>query len=539
MSEPFLIALLLFLSNINEHFEESNDCTINSFVTYNIYIQIDNETIYLNRLYNDYGIKYKEPFYITNIRNITDIVNDYYNVKEKNWIYIINDSEDLENSINEIKDSFTIEDSLILLIDDRLVSKLNLNYTNIYKNVDNCFILTFEEYNTILKVRELKKEPEKIKKMIINVDLTYANYPLTVYIILITIFFVSICVLLFFFVKSYLKQDDIDKLNIHLVIIFCLGLLIICYILAFVEILLSEKCLIYKLISVGFLINKILKNIFFCITKNSIILLLILISRGYCILFFDRLNFKVARTSMIIILFFDYLWEIIIMQLQDIYKFNLMKDLYNILYYVFTEIIIYLNGKNITITLKFFSFIVQNNLIRARNEQELNNIKEVVNYKINKRKKVDVFNFIFFIISILISLLYIISIPIKGSTLYDILSLIQFSVFLILFAYNFYPKKLPQNYTMNFSDLIRGMHGEYITEYLFKFGDNNIIDKIDYDFNIKKEVPIIILNPYQILYNDNKNYIRKDENDEYESINDKIINSFLKKGQIGYLEVIE
>ena len=145
----------------------------------------------------------------------------------------------------------------------------------------------------ILKVRELKKEPEKIKKMIINVDLTYANYPLTVYIILITIFFVSICVLLFFFVKSYLKQDDIDKLNIHLVIIFCLGLLIICYIFAFVEILLSEKCLIYKLISVGFLINKIFKNIFFCITKNSIILLLILISRGYCILFFDRLNFKV------------------------------------------------------------------------------------------------------------------------------------------------------------------------------------------------------------------------------------------------------
>lgn len=139
----------------------------------------------------------------------------------------------------------------------------------------------------------------------------------------------------------------------------------------------------------------------------------------------------------------------------------------------------------------------------------------------------------------MILLLYIISIPIKGSTLYDILSLIQFSVFLILFSYNFYPKKLPQNYTMNFSDLIRGMHGEYITEYLFKFGDNNIIDKIELEFNIKKEVPIIILNPYQILYNDNKNYIRKDENDEYESINDKIINSFLKKGQIGYLEVIE
>ena len=224
MSEPFLIALLLFLSNINEHFEESNNCTVNSFVTYNIYIQIDNETIYLNRLYNDYGIKYKEPFYITNIRNITDIVNDYYNVKEKNWIYIITDSEDLEYSINEIKDSFTIDDSLILLIDDQLVGNLNLNYTNIYKNVDNCFILTFKENKTLNLVRELKKEPEKINKMIINVDLTYANYPITVYIITITILFFFVCLILFLFTKSYFKQDAIDKLIIHLVIIFCFGL---------------------------------------------------------------------------------------------------------------------------------------------------------------------------------------------------------------------------------------------------------------------------------------------------------------------------
>ena len=139
----------------------------------------------------------------------------------------------------------------------------------------------------------------------------------------------------------------------------------------------------------------------------------------------------------------------------------------------------------------------------------------------------------------MISLLYLISIPVKGSALYDILTLIQFTVTLSLIAYDFYPKKLPQNYKMKFADLIRGMPEEFLNEYFFKFGDNNIIDKIDYDFNIKKEVPIIILNPYQILYNDNKNYIRKDENDEYESINDKIINSFLKKGQIGYLEVIE
>ena len=82
----------------------------------------------------------------------------------------------IEYSINEIKDSFTIDDSLILLIDDQLVGNLNLNYTNIYKNVDNCFILTFKENKTLNLVRELKKEPEKINKMVINVDLTYANY---------------------------------------------------------------------------------------------------------------------------------------------------------------------------------------------------------------------------------------------------------------------------------------------------------------------------------------------------------------------------
>ena len=341
MSEPFLIALLLFLSNINEHFEESNDCTVNSFVTYNIYIQIDNETIYLNRLYNDYGIKYKEPFYITNIRNITDIVNDYYNVKEKNWIYIITDSEDLEYSINEIKDSFTIDDSLILLIDDQLVGNLNLNYTNIYKNVDNCFILTFKENKTLNLVRELKKEPEKINKMVINVDLTYANYPITVYIITITILFFFVCLILFLFTKSYFKQDAIDKLIIHLVIIFCFGLLIICYIFSFVEILLSEKCLIYKLISIGFLINKIFKNIFFCITKNSIMLLLLLISRAYCILFFDRSYFKVSVKIMAIMLFIDYYMEINIVLIQQGTKFDLLKDIYNILSSFFIELPIY------------------------------------------------------------------------------------------------------------------------------------------------------------------------------------------------------
>ena len=111
--------------------------------------------------------------------------------------------------------------------------------------------------------------------MVINVNLTYANYPITVYIITITILFFFVCLILFLFTKSYFKQDAIDKLIIHLVIIFCFGLLIICYIFSFVEILLSEKCLIYKLISIGFLINKIFKNIFFCITKNSIMLLLL------------------------------------------------------------------------------------------------------------------------------------------------------------------------------------------------------------------------------------------------------------------------
>ena len=97
---------------------------------------------------------------------------------------------------------------------------------------------------------------------------------------------------------------------------------------------------------------------------------------------------------------------------------------------------------------------------------------------------------------------------------------------------------------MKFADLIRGMPEEFLNEYLFKFGDNNIIDKIDYNFNIKKETPIIILNPYQLLCNDNlknspKNENKDEENNKYENINHDIINSFLKKGQIGYLNVIE
>ena len=157
------------------------------------------------------------------------------------------------------------------------------------------------------------------------------------------IFFV--CLILFLFTKSYFKQDAIDKLIIHLVIIFCFGLLIICYIFSFVEILLSEKCLIYKLISIGFLINKIFKNIFFCITKNSIMLLLLLISRAYCILFFDRSYFKVSVKIMAIMLFIDYYMEINIVLIQQGTKFDLLKDIYNILSSFFIELPIYFHGK--------------------------------------------------------------------------------------------------------------------------------------------------------------------------------------------------
>ena len=273
-------------------------------------------------------------------------------------------------------------------------------------------------------------------------------------------------------------------------------------------------------------------------------LLLLLISRAYCILFFDRSYFKVSVKIMAIMLFIDYYMEINIVLIQQGTKFDLLKDIYNILSSFFIEILIYFSGKIISINLNFFSFIVQNNLIRARNEREINNIKEVLNFKINMRKRANIFNFIFFVILVLISLLYLISIPVKGSALYDILTLIQFTVTLSLIVYDFYPKKLPQNYKMKFADLIRGMPEEFLNEYLFKFGDNNIIDKIDYNFNIKKETPIIILNPYQLLCNDNlknlpKNENKDEENNKYENINHDIINSFLKKGQIGYLNVIE
>ena len=114
MKESFLVSFLMFFANINDHFPESNDYNKNTCVDYNIYIQMEQNTTdffeiyHFNKLYNDYGINFKESFMIYEMKNIIPITNisEKYIIARESFI-LLNDSKNFEKIINElINDDF-------------------------------------------------------------------------------------------------------------------------------------------------------------------------------------------------------------------------------------------------------------------------------------------------------------------------------------------------------------------------------------------------------------------------------------------------
>jgi hypothetical protein len=271
-------------------------------------------------------------------------------------------------------------------------------------------------------------------------------------------------------------------------------------------------------------------------------LIFLLISRGYCILFFDKtyLCKYIKITSFIAII--DYVMQILF-RFFDFYLFGFIyfKDIYNILYYILLGIYIYNKGKNISIGLLVLLYNIEHNInIGERTQEEKNNIIEVIKMKTLIRKKVNIFLYITIIIGVITPLIYFIFSFRKGSTIYDIIILIDLSIIIICLSRLLFPKQLLNNYTLTYEELIHGIPEDFLNEYLFRISTENNIENEGFAKMIPNNSPIIIINPLQKLYNDiiydEKNIpINSETTIDMNDIEVRLINSISETGQIGFL----
>ena len=164
--------------------------------------------------------------------------------------------------------------------------------------------------------------------------------------------------------------------------------------------------------------------------------------------------------------------------------------------------------------------------------------------KIILRDKSIIYCYTFCSIGILIPIIFSLFSSSAGSTAYDLLILIQFSIILGLISKIFYPRKLLKNFTITYDQLINGIPEDFLNEYLYRFNNHNYIKKEDLYKITPNESPIIIINPFQLLKSGNNNKfleeeINKKENNIINDIDIKIINSFAEKGQIGFLNKLD
>lgn len=550
MKESSFLLFLIFLSNINDHFPESNDYNKNTCVTSNIFLILDKNDISsyleLKMLYNDYGIKYKESMRIRDMKNIYSFTNiSQIKLIDSDSLILINNIEIFEKVVNQLieEDFYSPNDCVVLLVEDNILNNLSSEEVKKYKKVKNCFIFIYDDILVYNQLIEIQNNKSKIRQILLDIDLTYASYPTINYIIFLCLLFIGINFILYLFIKGYLKINNEHHLGIHIIIFICYILLNISYIFVFVEILLSKTSLLYKLIPKEYFIIKILKVIFLCLTKNSIMLVFLLISRAYCILFFDQKYKNKYIIRILIILLCDYALQLLF-KFFDSYLlgFIYVKDLYNTLYYILLCIYIYYKGRNISLGLRVILYVVEHDNMRVRTQEELNNVREVINLKSMLRRQSILLCYIFCVIGVISPLIFLIfSSSLKGNTVYDLLTLLHFSLIVSGFTKIFYPRELLPNYTITYEQLINGIPEEFLNEYLYRFNKENYITKEAFSRIVPKESPILIVTPLQILKDDINNiYKKKDLNNKEnnDSFNNdmaiKIINSFSEKGQIGF-----
>ena len=547
MQKTVLISLLIFFSNINEHYPDSNDYNKNTFINYYIYIEMfGREIIYFNKLYNDYGINYEKTLEISDISHMYFLNNTSDTIKEifPDTFIFVDTLEILEKVINQLDSNklYTYQDSIVIFINDNILNDLKYEEIFKYKQISKCLIITYKGIS-LSPFYEIKDNALKMRSMQLNINLlSYSKYPINIYIILICILFLLTNISLFLFVINYMNIDDKDKLGIHKIIIFIFILLDISYIFTLVEILLSPNSLIYKLIPKSYFFIKIIKVIFINLTKNSIILIYLLNSRGYCILFFDKSYLCKYIKIITIIAIIDYSMQILF-KFSDFYLLGFIysKDIYNILYYILLGIYTYKKGKNISLGLSVLLYIIEHNIdIGEKTQEEKNNMIEVVKMKMLIRNKVNIFFYINIIIGVITPLIYFIFSSYKGSTIYDIIILIDLSIVIFCISRLLFPKQLLNNFTLTYEELIHGIPEDFLNEYLFRINTENNIENEGFVKKIPNNSPIIIINPLQKLYNDiiydEKNIpINSETTIDMNDIEVRLINSISETGQIGFL----
>ena len=536
MKESFFLLLLMYLSNINDHFPETNDYNKNTFVSYNNYITIgENTIIFLHKMYNDYGINVKRPIVITDLSSISYLENttQIYSI-ESDSMYLITDKIVLEKAIDNLKyENFYNQNScVILLLPDNVLNDLSSEEVKKYKQVTHCYILTYSNPEVFNELIAIKDNRSKLKQMELNISITYSNYPTVGYAIFISILFIIINTMLVMFIKGYLKLENRDKLGIHLIIVMSYFVLDLCLFFTFVEVLLSKECLSFKLIPQIYYVVKVIKVIFFLIEKNSIMLIFLLIFRAYCTLFFDDAYKNKYIKLMGIIALVDFFLQLVISLFDSLLlNFIYIIDLYNIIYYSSIGIYIYMRGKNISIFLKLLITRIEQNNNMAWTPEELISIREVIKVKIKLRKHTIILCFSFCLIGIISPFLYLLF-QLKGNTIYDLIILTQSSTIICLISRVFYPKQLLNLFTIAYEQLINGIPEEFLNEYFFKFQKNHYI-KDAFNFNITKNSPVIVIYSNNLIKNDINNLNK--ENYYGENLNPELINSFFEKGKIGFM----
>ena len=346
MKESFFLLLLMFLSNINDHFPEANDYNKNTFVSYNNYITIGETIIFLHKIYNDYSLNLKKPIVLYEMSSISHLENiTQINSIKNDSIYLITDKIIFEKTINNLtsEDFFNQNSNIILLLHDNLLSDLSSEEVIKYKHVTNCYILKYSDPKIFNNLNDIKDDRGQLKKMELNISITYSKYPTVGYAIFISILFIIVNAMLVMFIMGYLKLENKDKLGIHLIIVLSYLVLDLCLIFTFVEVLYSKECLLFKLIPQKYFVVKIIKVIFFLIEKNSIMLIFLLIYRAYCTLFFDNAYKNKYIILMLIVSLVDFLLQLGFSFFDFfLFSFIYIKDLCNIIYYFTIGIYIYI-----------------------------------------------------------------------------------------------------------------------------------------------------------------------------------------------------
>ena len=90
-----------------------------------------------------------------------------------------------------------------------------------------------------------------------------------------------------------------------------------------------------------------------------------LISRAYCILFFDKDYKNKYKKIIILMTLIDYVFQLLFKYFDSTFLGIIyIKDIYNIFYYILVGIYIYYKGRNISLGLSLLLYTVEHDVIR-------------------------------------------------------------------------------------------------------------------------------------------------------------------------------